>query len=97
MKTTKTLKAYVQAVKWSWADDFQIMVAPDFWDNDDTKSVKQLGQVDIDFEIDESEIDFRSVEIENLTAQKVKLLADTEVKAKSIEERIQSLQALESN
>ena len=97
MKTTKTLKAYVQAVKWSWADDFQIMVVPDFWDNDDTKSVKQLGQVDIDFEIDESEIDFRSVEIENLTAQKVKLLADTEVKAKSIEERIQSLQALESN
>ena len=97
MKTTKTLKAYVQAVKWSWADDFQIMVVPDFWDNDDTRSVKQLGQVDIEFEIDESEIDFRSVEIENLTAQKVKLLADTEVKAKLIDERIQSLQALESN
>ena len=96
MKTTKTLKAYVQAVKWSWADDFQIMVVPDFWDNDDTKSVKQLGQVDIDFEIDESEIDFRSVEIENLTAQKVKLLADTEAKAKLIDERIQSLQALEA-
>ena len=87
---------YIQAVKFSFCDDFHVQVSTH-------KSISDANTVVIDIDHDVVELcipdfaqsDFTSGHVEQLKEVRARFLSDSQMQIKSIDEQIESLLAIE--
>jgi hypothetical protein len=93
---TKEVKLYVQANKYSWEDDFQIIVSTVKHNSDGSTVAIQLSEVTVDVQI--PAIDQKTLqlaEVEQLHAIIKTERANSYARITAIEEKIQSLLCIE--
>lgn len=99
MKTIKKT-LFIQARTWNIFpdDEMEICIYEGELESCETFTYLTLGTTEVEIEIDDSNLQARMVnaKIESLQQAKLKILADSQVKANNIEEQISKLQAIES-
>lgn len=88
---------YIQAIKYDWQKEFEIGVYSHEHSSTENTVVINIDETEVILECPElSQSDFTNGHVEQLRKVKEELLAETHQKAKSIDEQIESLLAIEN-
>ena len=94
MKIKKTL--YIQAEKYSFDDEFSVMVNSFKFESDSSRVVVDIAEHEIELEVpDLDQNKLTLAHIDQLRQMKVKVMAENELRLVNIEGEIQKLMALE--
>lgn len=95
---TKEVKLYVQAFKWHHRNTWDIRIDSSAFDSCDSRTVIQISEVTVEVEIpDINEKQLTLEEVKQLREFINKEQANSYMRIKAVEERIQSLLAIEHN
>ena len=90
-------KLYIQAVKWSFDDEFEINAGTIKHKSSCDRVVIDIDETEVEVECpDFTQAQFANGHVEQLRKVKEKLLAETHQKAKSLDEQIEQLLAIEN-
>jgi hypothetical protein len=94
---TITKKLFIQAEKYTWDNEFKVVVNSYHNKSDSSTIVIDIEEVDVDVVIPSfTQEQFTNGHIEQLRKVKEKLKADTFIQMQSLDEQIESLLAIES-
>lgn len=91
------VKLYIQAMKHSFESEFQVVVSTFKMKSDQTTVLIDIDDTEVEVSHPNfTQADFTNGHVDQLRKVKEELLADTHQKAKSLDEQIENLLAIES-
>ncbi|PIJ51972.1 hypothetical protein BL250_03140 [Erwinia sp. OLTSP20] len=93
LPTSINKKLFIAAQKYTWENEFSIRVMD--YDPPDNENVTTVLLTTLDISIDIPSVNLTQCEIDGLEKMKSRIVTDSQMRIKEIEEKIQSLRCIE--